>query len=109
MTVGGQTYRGNVFSGAGSAPGDQADSRNNVESVFLPAGLSGPFTVKVTAANIAGDGVPQNADSTDQDFALVISNGLPNTSGVVRGRVTHTATPRRSRAPPCRPRPAALS
>ncbi|MFL5800637.1 MAG: carboxypeptidase regulatory-like domain-containing protein, partial [Roseiflexaceae bacterium] len=93
VTIGGQTYRGNVFSGAGSVPGGAADSQNNVENVFLPAGLSGPFSVKVTAANIAGDGVPKNADPTDQDFALVISNGLPSTVGLVRGRVTHTTTP----------------
>jgi Subtilase family/Carboxypeptidase regulatory-like domain len=92
VTVGGQTYRGNVFSGANSITGGAADSRNNVENVFLPAGVSGPFTVKVTAANIAGDGVPKNADLTDQDFALVIYNGLSTTSGVVHGRVTHTTT-----------------
>ena len=29
----------------------------------------------VSATNIAGDGVPGNADTTDQDFALVIYNG----------------------------------
>jgi hypothetical protein len=95
VTVGGQTYRGNVFSGASSVTGGVADSRNNVENVFLPAGISGPFSVKVTAANIAGDGVPKNADATDQDFALVIYNGSSTSAGVVRGRVTHTtsATP----------------
>jgi hypothetical protein len=43
--------------------------------VFLPAGTSGSFTVTVTAANIAGDGVPGNADTTDQDFALLVYNG----------------------------------
>jgi hypothetical protein len=52
-----------------------ADPRNNVESVFLPAGTSGSFTITVRAANIAGDGVPGNADTTDQDFALIIYNG----------------------------------
>jgi hypothetical protein len=46
-----------------------------VESVFIPAGVSGNFTITVRAANIAGDGVPGNADTTDQDFALVIYNG----------------------------------
>ncbi|MGH7782930.1 MAG: S8 family serine peptidase, partial [Candidatus Binatia bacterium] len=38
VTVGGQTYLGNVFNGANSAPGGNPDARNNVESVFLPAG-----------------------------------------------------------------------
>lgn len=69
-----QTYVGNQFDGAWSAPGGTADAANNVEAIYLPAGTSGPFTVTVTAANIAGDGVPGNGDATDQDFALVCSN-----------------------------------
>jgi hypothetical protein len=75
VTVGGNTYLGNVFSGPNSITGGVADVRNNVESVFLPAGVTGPFTVKVIATNIAGDGVPGNGFSLDQDFALVINNG----------------------------------
>jgi PKD repeat protein len=75
VTVGGQTYRGNVFSGASSTAGGTADIRNNTESVFLPAGTVGAFTVTVNAASIAGDGVPGNGDTTDQDFALVVYNG----------------------------------
>jgi hypothetical protein len=46
-----------------------------VENVFVSAGAAGAFTVRVTAANIAGDGVPDLGDSTDQDYALVIYNG----------------------------------
>lgn len=75
VTVGGVTYKGNVFSGANSVSGGTADGKNNFESVFVPAGVSGSFTVTVRATNIAGDGVPGNADTTDQDFALVIYNG----------------------------------
>jgi len=75
VNVGGQTYRGNVFSGANSVTGGSADFRNNHESVFLPAGQSGAITVTVTAASIGGDGVPGNGDGTDQDFALIIWNG----------------------------------
>lgn len=75
VTVGGNTYKGNVFSGANSITGGSADVRNNVENVFIPAGVSGVFTVRVIATNIAGDGVPGDADTTDQDFALVIYNG----------------------------------
>ncbi len=74
VTVGGQTYRGNVFAKAWSVTGGTADLKNNVESVVLPAGVSGAVTVTVRAANIAGDGVPGNADTTDQDFALVVYN-----------------------------------
>jgi hypothetical protein len=79
VSVGGTTYKGNVFSGANSASGGTADAKNNVESVFIPAGVSGPFTVTVRATNIAGDGVPGNADTTDQDFALVVYNGVAGT------------------------------
>ncbi|MCX6032250.1 MAG: S8 family serine peptidase [Chloroflexi bacterium] len=74
VTAGGQTYKGNVFSGANSIAGGAADPRNNVENVFLPAGGSGSLMVRVIARNIAGDGVPGNADLTDQDFALVLYN-----------------------------------
>src|SRR5262249_47278888 len=65
VTVGGNTYLGNVFSGAFSTTGGSADIRDNAESVFLPVGTSGGFEVKVIATNIAGDGVPGNGDSTD--------------------------------------------
>ncbi|MDW8310644.1 MAG: S8 family serine peptidase, partial [Verrucomicrobiales bacterium] len=74
VTLGGQTYKGNVFSGAFSVPGGSADPRNNFESVFLPPGVSGTFVVTVTAANINSDGVPNEAPSLDQDFALVVYN-----------------------------------
>lgn len=74
ITVVGNTYKGNVFSGAFSTPGGNADPRNNVESVFLPAGLTGKVAVTVSAANINSDGVPNEAPTLDQDFALVIYN-----------------------------------
>ncbi|MEJ0089882.1 MAG: S8 family serine peptidase [Limisphaerales bacterium] len=74
VTVGGNTYLGNVFSGANSTTGGTADAKDNVESVFVPAGVSGSFVVTVTAANINSDGVPNEAPTTDQDFALVIYN-----------------------------------
>jgi len=83
VTINGQVYKGNVFSGATSTEGGVADGRNNVESVFLPAGVSGEFLVTVRATNIAGDGVPGNVDPTDQDFALVIYNAN-FTSPVIR-------------------------
>lgn len=67
-------YRGNNFNNNQSQPGGVADSRNNVESVWLPAGSTGSFTVTVRAGNIAGDGVPNSGDGTDQDFALVVYN-----------------------------------
>ena len=76
VSVGGQTYKGNVFSGENSVAGGTADARDNVEGVYLPAGVSGTYVLTVTAKNIAGNGVPNvNTDPTDQDFALVVFNG----------------------------------
>lgn len=97
VTVGGTTYKGNVFSGANSISGGTADGKNNAESVFLPAGTSGSFTITVRATNIAGDGVPGNADTTDQDFALVVYNGSagappPPTIGVSPTSFSFSAT-----------------
>jgi PKD repeat protein len=74
VTIGGSTYKGNVFNGAFSVTGGSADSQNNTESVFLPAGVCGSFIVTVTAANINSDGVPNEEPSLDQDFALVVYN-----------------------------------
>jgi len=81
VNVGGSLYLGNVFSGASSVTGGTSDARNNLESVFLPAGTSGVFTVTVRATNVAGDGVPGNGDPTDQDFALLVYNGESDCNG----------------------------
>lgn len=74
VTIGGQTYKGNVFNGAYSTNGGSADVRNNTESVFLRAGQTGVVVVTVTAYNINSDGVPNYGGSLDQDFALVVYN-----------------------------------
>jgi uncharacterized repeat protein (TIGR01451 family) len=76
VTIGGNTYKGNVFGGSLSTTGGAADNKNNVESVFLPAGFTGTFIVTVSAANINSDGVPNEAPSLDQDFALVVYNAV---------------------------------
>jgi hypothetical protein len=83
ITIGGVTvYRGNRFAGEYSIAGGEPDRLNNVESIYLPSGaipmgIQGNFTVTVRAANIAGDGVPGNDTSLDQDFALVVYNIAP--------------------------------
>lgn len=77
VTVGQTTYMGNAFgspSTGWSVAGGAADRKNNLENVYLQS-ASGPLTIQVSAFNVAGDGVPGNGDDTDQDFALVISNG----------------------------------
>jgi hypothetical protein len=76
VSIEGTTYKGNVFFEDSSVAGGSYDDKNNVEGVFLPAGVSGPFVITVTAANIPGNGVPGNLDATDQDFALVVYNAV---------------------------------
>jgi hypothetical protein len=80
VSAGGRTYLGNVFNGAFSTTGGAADGANNVESVFLPAGLSGTFSVRIIATDINSDGVPGNASPLDQDFALVVYNASSSIS-----------------------------
>lgn len=75
VIVGGVVYNGNHFSGQYSTPGGQKDFTNNVQGVRLPAGTTGPFAIRVRPTIIAGDGVPGNFSSLDQDFALVVTNG----------------------------------
>jgi subtilisin-like proprotein convertase family protein len=77
VIVGGNIYKGNVFSGAFSVTGGAYDKENNVESVILPAGVSGNFAITVTAANINSVGVPNGGMSPNQDFALVAYNAVP--------------------------------
>ncbi len=70
---GGRTYRGNVFGGAYSRTGGAADTRNNVESVYLPPGTSGSFSVTVRGTTVGAD-ARDDTTAIDQDFALVVSN-----------------------------------
>jgi uncharacterized repeat protein (TIGR01451 family) len=89
VTIGGVTYKGNVFAENVSVPGGAFDSVNNMESVFLnplgslggiPAVTAGaPWQIIVRATSIAGDGVPNVGSSNDQDFALVVYNAATNT------------------------------
>ena len=78
VIVNGNTYLGNVFSGAASVTGGVADTRNNLESVFLPAGLAvgSIVAIQVRATNIAGVADPTVAGN-NQDFALVAYNATP--------------------------------
>ncbi|MDY7108743.1 MAG: S8 family serine peptidase [Planctomycetota bacterium] len=75
VEAGGETYRGNNFGADGfSTAGGAADYQNNTEGVFLAPGEIGSFTVRIVAANINSDGLPNSGDGTDQDFALVCYN-----------------------------------
>ena len=75
VEAGGETYRGNNFGADGfSTAGGAADDQNNTEGLFLGPGEIGSFTVRIVAANINSDGLPNSGDGTDQDFALVCYN-----------------------------------
>jgi hypothetical protein len=76
VTVGANTYKGNVFTAGSSATGGSSDTLNNVENVFLPAGIAAgtPVTITVNAVALNGNGILGNADATDQHFALVAYN-----------------------------------
>lgn len=75
VIAGGYSYKGNVLAGGTSVPGGTRDSVNNVENVFLPAGVSGPIFIRVNGSAINGDGIIGNGDATDQHYALVVHNG----------------------------------
>ena len=92
VTVNGVLYNGNVFSGAYSTPGGTTDPRNNVESVFLPAGSAGSYRVRVVAANLACSALQNGCSTgvTDQDFALVIYNTTG--AGDLQGRITDASS-----------------
>ncbi|HYI00011.1 S8 family serine peptidase, partial [Hyalangium sp.] len=90
VTAGSNTYKGNVFTGASSMTGGNADLSNNVESVFLPPGTVTHYTLTVTATNINSDGVPGNSSALDQDFALLVYNTC-TTPGTVPTGVSATA------------------
>ncbi|MBI4717069.1 MAG: S8 family serine peptidase [Planctomycetes bacterium] len=71
----GSTYLGNVFGPAGwSQAGGAPDGRNNTEGVFLQPPFPLAVRLRVVAANINSDGVPEQGDGTDQDFAVVCYN-----------------------------------
>jgi hypothetical protein len=90
VTIGGQLYLGNVFAGPNSVPGGILDQVNNMESVFLPAGQTGTWSVVVQAQDIAGAAVPNVKESlVNQDFALVVYNGV-NASDVSTGQTNDT-------------------
>ncbi|HEX5123897.1 MAG TPA: S8 family serine peptidase [Rhodanobacteraceae bacterium] len=72
VEVGGQTYLGNHFTNQYSSTGGTADTANNYEAAFFPAGTTGDVTITVTATNVAADGT--GSGSASQDFALVCSN-----------------------------------
>jgi serine protease AprX len=75
VQVGGDTYLGNNFDANGwSQTGGTADYMNNTEGVFLGPMAPNSFTIHVVASDINSDGIPNQGDDTDQDFALACYN-----------------------------------
>jgi subtilisin family serine protease len=72
----GTPYAGNAFVDGLSVSGTDHDHVNNVENVYLPSGQAGVYQLSISAAALPGDGVPGNGHLTDQDFALVVDNGV---------------------------------
>ena len=70
----GTSYLGNNFSSGVSVSGGTADALNNTENIFLPSAQAGTYTLRIAAANLPGDGVPNNGSPMDQDYALVVTN-----------------------------------
>jgi len=71
----GTTYLGNNFAAGWSVPGGEPDRLEVLENVFVRE-PSGGYTLRISAANLPGDGVSFSGDSTDQDFALVVTNAV---------------------------------
>lgn len=73
--AGGPTFFGNRFRGGRSVAGGEPDRREVVENVFIddPTGI---YELSIEAFNLPGNGIPLRGDSTDQDFALVVSNAI---------------------------------
>lgn len=72
----GTTYLGNAFSGGWSVPGGSPDRREVLENAYVERPVDAVYALRVSAANLPGDGVPFSGDATDQDFALMVSNAV---------------------------------
>jgi subtilisin-like proprotein convertase family protein len=65
---------GNHLEGGVSVSGGSPDGKNNLEVAVLPVSDGDAIEVEVAAANIAGNGLPNEGGFYDQDFALYVYN-----------------------------------
>jgi subtilisin family serine protease len=73
----GSVYHGNQFEAGESVANVAAfDTVNNVEAVHLNQPAPGEYLLRIRARNVAED-ARRDTGPVDQDFALVISGGLP--------------------------------
>lgn len=72
----GKKYVGNQFSGGWSVPNPAGnDSRNNVENVYIQNLINNSYKITITAKWVGKD-ARKDTGPIDQDFALVVSNGI---------------------------------
>jgi hypothetical protein len=70
-------YHGNIYMNGQSIPSTDRDSVNNVETFRLdPPHMRFAFDVKVRAVSINEDGIPGSGADIEQDYALIILNGV---------------------------------
>lgn len=72
-TEDGATFWGNRFRAGRSVRAGRPDRREVLENVFIDR-ASGTYSIRISAADLPGDGVPFTGDKNDQDFALVVTN-----------------------------------
>jgi hypothetical protein len=80
VETGGATYHANRFAGgwslAGQLPDPAGEGLDNLQNVYLPAGVAkSTVTVSVVALNVTSDCLSGRPTPPRQDFALVIQNG----------------------------------
>lgn len=79
VEVGGQRYCGNQFADGWSTPGgpQEGDGNDNLQNVYVaPGAAGGRMRVEVVALNLTTDCLTGAAGQPQQDFALVIANGV---------------------------------
>lgn len=69
----GTTYLGNVFASNNSVAGGTADAKDTVEQVRFATPVAGPYTLRVKATNVPGDG---SEGSDRQGYALAVSGAF---------------------------------
>ena len=79
VTLNGQLYRGNQFQNGWSYGSGSSDREgwDNLQNVFLAPGIAtGTVQISVTALDITTNCLTGKIDTPQQDFALVITNGV---------------------------------
>ena len=74
----GEVYYGNRFAEGWSVPGgEEPEVRDNLQNVYLRPDREGEARISIVALGLAIDALTLSAGPPRQDFALWVSNGLP--------------------------------